>query len=245
MKRIFFISIMLGVSAWVSAQCTPDTNCIDIDNPGQICPDTLAVATLGEDYQQSITIIAPDTAFLGNAAVKITKIVLDTIGNLPPGITFTSDTNVFFPDTMYCVLLSGIPTDTGTWYLDVVVTPYIYSDIVGEIKMDPVHDDSSMFITVSLASLFSERPATGFSLIRAFPNPFGETTKIGFTASGGAETELVIYNIIGKIMYRENMPGHPGKNYFRFTGETLPPGIYPYFVISGDRRLSGKLIRSK
>ena len=244
MKRIFFVSLMLGISAWVSAQCTPDTNCIDINEPGQICPDTLEGAILGESYEQTMTFISPDTVMLNNTKIAIAKIVLDTIGNLPPGITYSYDTNVFFPDTMYCVLFSGTPTDTGTYHLAITVTPYVYfyNQILAG---DPVKDDTSLFITVSVASAVTERMETGFSLIRPYPNPFSESTSVGFTMRDPGKAELIIYNLIGKIMVRELLIGHPGKNYFRFTGVDLPAGIYPYFIIAGNKRGAGKLVKVK
>ena len=245
-KRFLVITLLMGFSTWLSAQCFPDTNCIDVDQPGQVCPDSLAEAVLGEEYIQPITFIAPDSAFIGNSGVKISKIILDNIANLPPGITYSADTNIFFPDTMYCVLISGVPSDTGTFYLDVSVIPYIWSDILGkEVETDAIHDSTSMFIRVSLPSGLPVRSTEGFSLIKPWPNPFRESIKVGFTTDFFGDAELVIYNLTGKALYREVTNARPGKNYFRFTGESFSPGIYPYFISSGKNRLSGKLIKIK
>ncbi len=242
-KQLFLAGLFLSISAWVSAQCTPDTNCIDVDNPGQVCPDTLTGAYLGEPYYQPVTFIAPDSAFIGNSGVKITKIEIDTIANLPPGITYSTDTNVFFPDTMYCVLISGTPSDTGTFYIDISVIPYIWSDILGEVKMDPQHDSTSIFIVVSEPSFLAERNGPGFSLINPRPNPFRESVKIGFTTPDPKDAELVIYDLSGKEIYRETLSSRPGKNYFRFTGAALSPGVYPYSVSTAGKRLTGKLVK--
>ncbi|MCD6200483.1 MAG: T9SS type A sorting domain-containing protein [Bacteroidales bacterium] len=242
-KQLFLAGLFLSISAWVSAQCTPDTGCIDVGTPGQVCPDTLAGAFLGEAYYQPVTFIAPDSAFIGNSGVKITRIEIDTIANLPPGITYSTDTNIFFPDTMYCVLISGTPTDTGTFYIDISVIPYIWSDILGEVKMNPQHDSTSVFIVVSEPSFLPERKGTGFSLINPRPNPFRESVKIGFTTADPKNAELVVYDLSGQVIYRERLYSRPGKNYFRFTGAALYPGVYPYFVSTAGKRLAGKLVK--
>ena len=181
--------------------------------------------------------------FIGNSGVKITRIEIDTIANLPPGITYSTDTNIFFPDTMYCVLISGTPTDTGTFYIDISVIPYIWSDILGEVKMNPQHDSTSVFIVVSEPSFLPERKGTGFSLINPRPNPFRESVKIGFTTADPKNAELVVYDLSGQVIYRERLYSRPGKNYFRFTGAALYPGVYPYFVSTAGKRLAGKLVK--
>ena len=241
-KQLFLAGLFLSISAWVSAQCIPDTNCIDVGEPGQVCPDTLAEAFLGEAYYQPVTFIAPDSAFIGNSGVKITKIEIDTIANLPPGITYSTDTNIFSPDMMYCVLISGTPTDTGTFYIDISVIPYI--ELMGNVvEWEAQHDSTSIFITVSLSSYLPERSTKELSLITPRPNPFKESVKIGFTTPDPKNVELAIYDLSGKVIYRENIYSQPGKNYFRFTGGGLYPGVYPYFVSTAGKRLAGKLVK--
>lgn len=243
MKRLFFFGLLFGISFAGATQCIPDTNCIDVDQPGQICPDSLPGGIVGEEYSQPITFIAPDSAIIGTAAIKILKIELDTIKNLPPGITYSCDTNVFFPDTMYCVLLSGTPTDTGTYYLDISVIPYVYSASLGPVALGAQHDSTSLFISISSPSVIPERKLNDFSLIPGFPNPFYEVTKIGFMTQTPGIAELVIYNLLGKQVYHERMTGSTGDNYFIFSGKDLPPGIFPYTITKNKARISGKLIK--
>ena len=70
-------------------QCTPDTiGCVDINDPGQICPDTLPNAYVGTYYNETVTIWPPPEAVVGEATVTIYKIVIDSIGNIPPGIDY-------------------------------------------------------------------------------------------------------------------------------------------------------------
>ncbi len=245
MKRLSFISILFGISVIVAAQCIPDTNCIDVEAPGQICPDTLAGAIVGENYSQPVTIVAPDSAFLGTTGTtgtKILKIVLDTITNLPPGITYSSETKTFYPDSIYCVLLSGTPTDTGTFYLDISVIPYIPWGN-SSIALGAQHDTTSMFITVSLSSYLPETMSDDFSLITGHPNPFRTFTKIGFFMRNPQKTELAVFDLAGKMIYQETVTGKPGENYFMFSGRELAPGVYPYTVAIKRKQIAGKLVK--
>ncbi len=241
-KLWFLAGVFLGFSAWVSAQCVADTSCKDTDEPGQVCPDTLTEAMVGQEYNQPVTFIAPDSVVYNDQAINIVKIELESISNLPPGISYSADTNIFFPDTMYCVLISGVPTDTGTFYLDIAVAPYIefYGNVI---KMDAVHDSTSMFITVKGASLVLQGKADGMLPLGPLPNPFTKSVKIGFVSPGPENACLVIYSLSGKEIYRENIHAGEGGNYFRFTGTSLDPGIYPYVITTEEKRLSGKLVK--
>ncbi len=223
----------------------PDTiNCKDIGEPGEICPDSLPAAMEGVPYDEIITIITPASFSFGELSAEIVKIELDTILNLPPGIVFSSEYREFFPDSVYCVSLSGTPTDSGTYYLGITVTPTI--KIAGIItKLDPMTDDTSVYIRVEHPSASGLIVDNGFSLIASYPNPFQVNTRVGFNLNTPDEIELVVFNMVGRRIYHEKMLGSPGKNYFKFTGEELPSGIYLYSVVRGKKVLNGKLVKSR
>ncbi|MCK4698860.1 MAG: hypothetical protein KAT38_00935 [Bacteroidales bacterium] len=111
-KVLFVLCFFIGMAISGYNQCVPDTaNCKDIDKPGQICPDTLPVAVLNTYYEQVITIIPPDTFDLGTGLIPISMIVLDSVTNLPQGLSYEANASEMFPDTAYCVLISGTPTE--------------------------------------------------------------------------------------------------------------------------------------
>ena len=235
-----------GFSVRVNAQCEPDTvNCIDVGDPGQICPDSLPVGILGEEYNEVITIIAPDTVKLSELEVILYKIEIDTVMNLPPGINYQANATEFFPDSVYCILLSGTPTDTaGAYYLSISVIPYVkILDIV--YALDVQTDDSTVYIRIESASSVSDLTHEDFSLIKSYPNPFITTTQIGFHTISIEEVELVIYNLIGRQVYNERILANPGINYFSFTGENISSGIYLYTVKRGRKVLTEKLVKAR
>ncbi|MBA7575609.1 hypothetical protein ES708_17440 [subsurface metagenome] len=149
---ILALLLITGISISGYGQCVPDTdNCEDIDKPGQICPDSLPVAVLNTPYEQVITIIPPYEFDLGDGVIPIYKIVLDTVTNLPPGISYEANATELFPDSAYCVLISGTPTETGIFYLKIYITPYVvWDDQI--IKWGQTLDDTSLFIQVNSTS---------------------------------------------------------------------------------------------
>ncbi len=248
--RFFLINLyvfifIFGLPYTGLSQCVPDTaNCEDIGDPGEICPDSLPSGMQGVPYEEVITIISPDTVTKGAISTSLVKIRLDTVLNLPPGIVYESEYREFFPDSVYCILLSGTPTDTGTYYLGITITPFI--DILGSIvSLDPVTDDTSIFIRIEPPSLSELTENNGFKLLAGYPNPFQISTRIGYTLSTSGETEIMVYNMLGCIVYHEKMMGSSGKNYFKFTGEDLPSGIYLYSVIWDKNSLNAKLVKSR
>lgn len=244
---IIFLIVGLagGLSVRVNAQCEPDTvNCIDVGEPGQICPDSLPIGILGEPYNEVITIIAPDTVRIEGLEVILYKIEIDTVMNLPPGINYEANATEFFPDSVYCILLSGTPTDTGTYYLSISVIPYV--KISNNVyALDVQTDDSTIFIRIESASSVSDLIHEDFSLIPGYPNPFITTTQIGFNTTTSGEVELVIYNLIGRQVYHERILANPGKNNFSFTGENISSGIYLYTVRRGGKVLTAKLVKAR
>ena len=56
---ILFFSLPLLTGIQVSAQCEPDTSCIDINNTGAFCPENLPDVILGEPYEAVLTVIPP------------------------------------------------------------------------------------------------------------------------------------------------------------------------------------------
>ena len=99
-------------------QCEPDlVNCVDIDEPGQMCPSVLPDGFTGEYYEQIITVLTPGSGNVGNLNITIAKLKLESVENLPEGIEYESETNMFFANQAYCLALKGTPLNTGTYKL--------------------------------------------------------------------------------------------------------------------------------
>ncbi len=238
----FLLLIMLLQSNFTSAQCTPDPNCTDSLNPGEICPEILPDGTVGVPYSQVVTIIPPYEADLGSGTVTIHHITLTGVDNLPPGLTYQESATDMYPYNSYCVLVSGTPTTEGTYNLAVRVIPYI--DVFGSPVAAPEQtDDTSLVIVINAASGVYDNYKKGFSLVENIPNPFYSYSKIGFYDNKSEPVELKIFNVLGEEVYSEELKSHKGENYFRFRGMILKKGIYVFSVSNGNKIFTKRLIK--
>jgi hypothetical protein len=149
-KILLIVSIALTLiqAGNLYSQCVPDAvNCRDTLLPGEICPTELPVAYLGLTYHQTVTILPPPTAIISEVGFTIFKIRIDTVSNLPPGISYEPNEEDMYPGTAYCVLISGIPSEAGEFTLNIGVTPFVMlMDSVIEAPL--VVNDTSVTITV-------------------------------------------------------------------------------------------------
>jgi hypothetical protein len=130
MKKLVFISLVILLPVIypfkIYGQCTPDTiGCVDTLLPGEVCPDSLPHGETGVEYNQTVTIRPPSVFNFGEDSITIVKIHIISIDSLPAGLEYAVNAEDLYPDTAYCALISGTPTDTGLFHLVVKVQPYI------------------------------------------------------------------------------------------------------------------------
>lgn len=248
MKRLILPIFIVFITALHSntsfAQCEPDTvHCKDTLLPGEICPLILPDGYVNEQYEQVFTVIPPSEAQTQYGLVNVVKIVIDTIVNIPDGLNYIANSDTFYVDTAYCVLVSGIPTTPGTYDLEIRVIPYIYSIITGVFKGDTVVDDTSLTITIHEQAGLEDFYGIEFSILDATPNPYRNTTRIGFYTQRQDIVELRIYNLLGQLVYNEINNYPSGKNWFHFNGAILKPGTYLYRISNSTESVTRKLIR--
>ena len=248
MKYLIYITcavLILSISLpTLHAQCEPDTvNCKDVNLPGEICPLILPEGVVNQPYEKVFTVIPPNQAITQYGPIDIVKIVIDTVGNLPPGLNYSTNSDTFYVDTAYCVLLTGIPTTPGTYDLYIRVIPYIYSIIIGVFEGTPIVDDTSLTITVRDPSGIDDFSGKEFAILEASPNPFRNSTRVGFYSSNQNPFELKIYNLLGKLIYKEKTVGSAGKNYFDFDGSLLQSGTYLYNISGNSISVTKKIVK--
>ena len=161
MKKLY--SLILLVSAFFlstsvsHAQCEPDTaNCKDILLPGEFCPSVLPDGYVGQPYNEVITIIPPGQyMFNETTPVQIVKLIVTDVKNMPSGIVYEANAPEFYPDTAYCVSLSGTPDTAGVYDLGITVTVFITlpPELGGStIAVENITDDTSVSITIQAGS---------------------------------------------------------------------------------------------
>lgn len=252
MKKIYSLIILLsilGFSFNANSQCTPDPSCMELLNPGEICPEDLPDGMVGVPYSQVVTVIPPATGTItGYGTVNIVKIRLTAVDNMPPGLSYQCNTTncdftVTSPLTRYCILISGTPTVAGTYPLSIHVMPYIQMGIV--IPTIEQIDDTSLAIVINpYTSGYSVVNMNKFSVLECKPNPFSYTSKMGFISPNSCEVKLNVFDVVGNLIYNEKMTATRGENYFEFNGMKLGKGIYFYTVSNGKESFTKQLIKN-
>lgn len=171
MKKITLVLTLaiFAISLQINAQicnppCTPDVSCVEIDNPGEVCPVELPPATAGVFYDETVTVIPPAT-YQGLPVIHSIKITAVT--GLPTGMTWCKSEDIFLvtsPATRYCCQLSGTTNQVGVYPLTLTIVPYI--KVLGvPVPQAAVTDDTSLTIIVLPAiqapvAAFSANPTT-------------------------------------------------------------------------------------
>ena len=247
MKKAIHILVALIVgllaSAQLYAQCIPDTvNCVDTTGgPGEFCPLDLPDAGLNAVYDETITVIPPAAFEFEGILLNILHIRIDSVKNMPPGIDYFPNADIFFPDTAYCIQLTGTPTEVGVDTLAIYITAMV--DILGGIEYQVV-DDTSVILTVVEVLGTDPGKVTEFRLFQNVPNPFSDITRLACYSPVSDRIELRVYNMLGVQVYQETDHVVPGEHYFKFDGSELQGGTYFYQVITSETSYTGKLIKS-
>jgi len=244
-RLMALLAIVILTGMKLSAQCVPDTvNCEDIGDPGQFCPVDLPLAVVNVLYDEVVTVIPPGTYEILSSTVTISYIIIDSVNNLPPGIDYYPNADILYPDTAYCIQLTGTPTQAGEFRLSIYISPFV--DIQGTPTFfSQVVDDSSIVITVQETAGIDPNQVTEFQVFQNVPNPFSEVTRLGFYTPFEERIELNVYNILGVMVHQESELVPPGKHHFGFNGNALQPGTYFYRVANSEALFTGKFVKSR
>ncbi|MFH0756622.1 MAG: T9SS type A sorting domain-containing protein [Bacteroidota bacterium] len=246
--RLFALAAFVFFSgSFLNGQCVPDIEgCIDINEPGQMCPSVLKEATVNVYYEQVLTVIPPNSVELPPYPVlDIAYIILDTVLNIPGGLTYEANADTFYANTAYCILISGTPTKAGVDTLSISVTPFINHPTLGIFPVPSVVNDTSVVVTVHEPAGLDPAKYYDFQVLPNIPNPFSVVTKIGFYSPFDERVELAVYNILGERLHEEKQGVPPGEHYFDFTGESLQPGTYIYRITNTKEVFTGKFIKAR
>lgn len=254
MKKLYTTILCLVFGLFLAqatfGQCTPgdSLSCPDPENNGEVCPESLPNAMVNQLYQQEFTILAPPAYHdsLTGFNIDLHHIKLLDVGNLPPGISWISNTedSVFMVGTYYCVLMEGTPTETGEYPLEIQVE--IYVNFFGTpVLADTIIDSTSLKIDVIEESGLKETRLFTIQSLETFPNPFDSQVEIVFNLTEPEEITIEVYNMLGKIIHSEIIKANFGENKLQFDGSKLKPGIY--FCSLGDSRnaLSRRIIKTQ
>ncbi len=245
-SALFVVSALFLGTSIIHAQCKPDTvTCKDTLQPGEFCPRILPDGYVGQPYSEVITIISPSIYNFNGIDVEVLYIAVENVLNMPPGITYEASADTLLPDSVYCVLMSGTPETAGEYDLGITISALVNIPGLGDsIRIDSTTDDTSVSIVIQAGSGLDD-PIYDEQMVICGPNPFNSTTTIRLKSQGADDTELLVYNLLGGIVYREQMRTSPGINHFRFDGQDLSHGTYIYHITTKGEIYTNRLLKLK
>ncbi len=92
----------------------------------------------------------------------------------------------------------------------------------------------------------AELRTSGLRLSRPQPNPFNPKTRIGFTLDQMAPVNLLVHDLGGRVVYRQNLGALPGGEHeILLFAQDWASGIYLYTIQADDAQASGRLLLLK
>lgn len=240
---MFGLLIIVGQLA--VAQCIPDPQYTE---PG-VYPDTatgLPCAVNGVLYSEVITLVAPADTVIGGVPLPIDSLVLTSLTGLPPGIGFTcggtlnNSTYSWAGGTAGCINLTGVSTINDTYNILAIVESYL----VGATTSAGTEYVDYYSITVADSCIVGvvEIGQPGFKGLQNIPNPFVDETEIQFTLTEIGSIKFAVYNLLGNMVYSEDLVGKSGLNKVDFSAKGIAPGIYMYHVKKDLSTATGRMV---
>lgn len=251
-KLLLTLLFTFPAIASVYAQCTPNPNLPDlITEPAGSRHDTvyngstaipfvvLPPAQVGQNYNEVLYINVPiDTPAFGQT-VTINYVQLDSILNLPPGLTVNCNPlNCQFPGgTSGCVSLDGIPQQADSIEMQIAVTvnitfsglPTPLRDTIGGFYFV---SKGYMPVSVNEISEVSKTP-------KVYPNPANNQVFFDFKANSGSAV-LTVTNLLGQAVAEKSIVTQGGINTFTLDVSQLKSGIYLYSIREEGKTFTGR-----
>jgi hypothetical protein len=264
------VFIGLGLSTYAQTACVPDATTPEIP---ALYPDTLPNGTVGQAYSQIVTLVIPrdsvvDVPPFGSLTIDICSIKLDSVPNLPAGMSYecnTEDCNwVVEHDTNLvkvnrgCVILSGIPEDNvknpfDTLTVYVTIEPGAYDAVTDscmplQITLPPELTSIEYRTVLSLLDTVNtaiEDYAFEVFEVQLYPNPSNGSSRLSYFLPEKADIDIRLTDMLGRMVEQVQVGTRPAGRYEHTIGRAgLPKGIY--FVAieldQGKQVLSRKMI---
>ncbi|MBI2967790.1 MAG: T9SS type A sorting domain-containing protein [Bacteroidetes bacterium] len=211
---------------WAAAQvCTPDPQ---YTGDGIYPPCPMDTAFTGQAYSYIITVNVPaDTTINPFGTIAIDSLKITNVNGLPTGLTnyqCSPPSCTWLGGTSGCILISGTPSQTGTFPLQANTT--VYTSI-----FDPPVTYNYCTLIVATPVLIREFSGEA-KMHRNTPNPFSRITTIEFNSQIKSVYNFKVYDLLGNMIFTRKINAVPGANTFEFSAKGLLPGIYFYSLES-------------
>ncbi len=252
MKQLLLSLVFTTIAGAAFAQpCTPDP--LYADSLFGVWPDTttnFVTGYVGVPYTQVLNLIVPQDAGVVNPAfsgVMLDSVAFNGITGLPPGLSVAcaSQTNAscsYITGQLGCGVIQGIPTQLGTYELELDVTAY--ANLFGSaVPIPQTFGGYRIIIEDGVSILEYGGPALG--AVRNVPNPFASRTAIEFDLAKATPVRVSIFNLLGESLWEQDVQGRTGMNRVPFEGGDLQEGVYLFRVSTGKDTYTGRMVLNR
>lgn len=262
--------LLLGAVVWtalLSAQtCMRDSTVLLYDSvyispapyTAQNPNYNLAVACIGQPYNQSFTIDVPmDFLYQGSIPVTIINASIATSGaisGLPSGLTYLCDPPncVFNANTLGCILLYGTPNNPAQApdTLDLVISANIFGIVFGSQQNIPIvfpgpiaPGNYYLFLRTAAGCMSTAYDLSSrISLVKNVPNPFSDVTNVNVVSEVPGEFVFEVFDVLGQRVHARTVNLVEGENQITFEANNLPNGSYYYTVGNAEGKASRVMV---
>ena len=246
MKNLIILLFLILTTGIAQAQCVPDIIYADSTFGVWPTPQTnFASGEVGVPYDEVVNFKVPrdagdvDPAAAGN---YIDSIVLSSITNIPPGLSFACDnpTCSWNYDSLDCASISGVQTANGTYQISLDAT--IWTQIFFTPFPIPYSFDGYVINIGNTGINIINLDEAVLELQNAIPNPSNETTKIQFISNDSETISFEIINLLGETISFSKMTSQRGVNDIHLNTSEFSEGIYIYSISNGRIKSSKRLV---
>lgn len=236
MKRILLIAVIAAFTQTVDAQCIPDLVIAATEDPGlyPTVDDGIDPGAFGIFYSQEFNIVTLVDTAIGGTTYTVDSVIV-TLGDAPAGLTIDCNAPECFynPGDSGCFVLSGTPTEDAS---TITINVNIYSNFfISPIPLPYQYD-------VNMVGIEENLDPNRFGLSHNEPNPFqGETLIVFNSARSGEEVDLKVFDILGKVVYKQKIESERGINKIKFNRD-VPSGSYIYSISNGAETFTKKMM---
>lgn len=242
MKKIFILMIpaLMACTIQASAQkrnidltanlTSPVNN--DVINPGQQFNITTRIKNLGPDTLTQNDNVVMSLSFNGSpilfgnpgvAYIDMPAPYLEPSDSAQSNFQFTIGNNwKTGPDTICIKMLLKNRTDTL-------------------VDGDTLNNESCVIVNIEHPSSV-EGVSSSMGNVNVYPNPVSDVANFRLTLNKTSDIELVVSDITGRVVIREQRSKLSGKQEVKVNTSTLSSGTYLYRVSTSDDVQTGKLI---
>lgn len=80
-----------------------------------------------------------------------------------------------------------------------------------------------------------------FDVAQSYPNPANEMATITFTTPNAAKIQFNVYNMLGGLVYSENVTSQKGMNKIELATASMTAGMYVYTVSNGEKTITKRM----